>query len=505
MAWPPSPHAAPGWIRRVRTLLSRAKGYDAIRWRQGVAETVEHLLFLTGRLAEPRLRRVLASLRDPPFTFEIRQMGVKVAALMTPEIVLRRLGSVDGATRVVLPGRFRGDLARLEQAFGVPFVRGPDELEDLPEWLGRPGGPPDLSRHDIRIFAEIVEAPQLSVDGIVRRARAYAAQGADVIDLGCLPGTPFPHLEDAVAALRAEGFEVSVDSGDREELARGARAGARYLLSLDETGLDLALESEAVPVVVPARHGDLESLVRACERMMREGKPFLADPILDPIHMGFTASILRYAGLRRRLPEVEMLMGIGNLTELTDADTTGITMTVMGICSELAIRNVLVVQVSPHCRRAIVEADRARRILFRAREEGSLPQRIDPALLCLRDRRPFPRSPAEIDAIAREVRDRNFRIEVAEDGIHVYNRDMHRVADDPFALFPHLGVETDGAHAFYLGVELARAEIAAKLGKRYAQDEPLAWGCAVDPPERNDAHFAPTGSTLCPDRGRKDG
>lgn len=465
---------------------------------------VEHLLFLTGRLAEPRLRRVLESLRDPPFTFEVRQMGVKVAALMTTEIVLRRLGSVGGATRVVLPGRFRGDLERLARAFGVPFVRGPDELEDLPDWLGRPGGPPDLSQYDIRIFAEIVEAPQLDVAAILERARLYRAQGADVIDLGCLPGTPFPHLEDAIQALRAEGFTISVDSGSLSELRRAARTGAHYLLSLDERSLDLAFETEAIPVLVPATPGDLESLVRACERLSRAGKPFLADPILDPIHMGFTASIVRYAELRRRLPEAEMLMGIGNLTELTDADTTGITMTVMGICSELQIRNVLVVQVSPHCRRAIVEADRARRILFRARAEGSLPQRIDASLLCLRDRRPFPRRPAEIAALAAEVRDRNFRIEVAEDGIHIYNRDMHRVADDPFALFPHLGVESDGAHAFYLGVELARAEIAAKLGKRYAQDEPLAWGCAIDPPKHSDMHFALAGSTLHPRDGQKD-
>ncbi|GBD43223.1 hypothetical protein HRbin40_00692 [bacterium HR40] len=469
-----------------------------------MVERAEHILFLTGRLAEPRLRRVLARLGEPPFTFEVRQMGVKVAALMTTEIVLRRLGSVHGATRVVLPGRFRGDLARLEAAFGVPFVRGPDELEDLPEWLGRPGGPPDLSGYDIRIFAEIVEAPQLGVDAILERARRLRAQGADVVDLGCLPGTPFPHLEEAIAALHAEGHRVSVDSGDRHELARAARAGADYLLSLDERGLDLALEHAAVPVLVPARPGDLDSLVRACEQLLRAGKPFLADPVLDPIHMGFAASIVRYAELRRKLPEVEMLMGIGNLTELTDADTTGITMTVMGICSELGIRNVLVVQVSPHCRRAVVEADRARRILFRAREEGSLPQRIDPSLLCLRDRRPFPRTAAEIAELAREVRDRNFRIEVAEDGIHVYNRDLHRVVADPFAVFADLGVERDGGHAFYLGVELARAEIALKLGKRYVQDEPLFWGCAVDPqPSADRSHFAPAGPTVQSGRGRE--
>ena len=78
------------------------------------------------------------------------------------------------------------------------------------------------------------------------------------------------------------------------------------------------------------------------------------------------------------------------------------------------------------------------------------------------------------------MKDKNYRIEAAEDGIHVYNSAGHFVAEDAFALFDKLGVETDGAHAFYLGAELTKAEIAFQLGKRYAQDEPLDWGCAVD-------------------------
>ena len=72
--------------------------------------------------------------------------------------------------------------------------------------------------------------------------------------------------------------------------------------------------------------------------------------------------------------------------------------------------------------------------------------------------------------------DTNLRIEVAEDGIHVYNRDGHHVAADPFDLFPS-SASSRTAHAFYLGVELARAQIAHQLGKRYAQDNELRWGC----------------------------
>jgi dihydropteroate synthase-like protein len=456
----------------------------------------EHLLFLTGHLAEPRLRQVLDTMAPTPFTFEVRNLGVKVAALMTPEIIRRRIGPVGEATRIVLPGRCKGDLAALSETLGVPVVLGPDEVKDLPQFFGKKGAGRDLSRHDCRIFAEIVEASALAVPQILARAEALRAEGADVIDLGCLPGTPFPHLEEAVQALQAAGHVVSVDSGDPEELRRGAKAGAGYLLSLTEETLDLAFEVGAVPVLIPARHGDLDGLIGACERLATAGLPFLADPILDPIHFGFTASIVRYHELRRRLPEAEILMGVGNLTELTDADTTGITMTLMGMVSELEVRNILVVQVSPHCRRAVKEAELARRILHAAKADNSLPQGYDTGLMGLRDRRPFPNSPAEIAENAAAVADPNFRIEVAEDGVHVYNRDGHHVAADPFDLYPKLGVAADGSHAFYLGVELARAQIAHQLGKRYVQDNELRWGCAVPPPSEDRLHLAAPGSTL---------
>jgi len=117
-------------------------------------------------------------------------------------------------------------------------------------------------------------------------------------------------------------------------------------------------------------------------------------------------------------------------------------------------------------------------------------------------RRPFPYSSDEIAQIASEVRDPNFRIQVGERGIHIFNREGLSVAADPYQLFSRLGVEADGAHAFYLGVELARAQIAWQLGKRYAQDEELAWGCAYDPPpEDRLIHRAP-GPTLAARRRR---
>lgn len=456
----------------------------------------EKLVFLTGRLAEDRLSQTLADLELSEGSWEVVSVGVKVAALMTEAIVKKRVPAPIVADRVIVPGRSRMDLASLSEHFGVPFERGPDEIIDLPQFLGRGGKPPDLSKYDVRIFAEIVEAPMLSVDEIVARGLEHAEAGADVIDIGCQPEAAFAHLEEAVRALKAEGLKVSVDSGDMDELRRGALAGADFVLSLDETTLDVVDGTACVPVLVPRPHGDLNSLVRAIELAQSRGVPHIADPILDPIHFGFMTSLERYAELRRQCPETEILMGTGNLTELTDADSQGVTAMLMGICSELAITNVLIVQVSPHTRRTVHEHDAARRVMFRAREDQSLPKGYDGGLLSLHALVPYTSTQDGVAEMAGQVRDANFRIDVTTAGVHIYNRDLLETAVDVFQLFPRLGVEADGGHAFYLGYELAKAETAYRLGKRYAQDQPLDWGVAADRKSEDLVHHAPEGATL---------
>jgi dihydropteroate synthase-like protein len=456
----------------------------------------DHILFLTGHLARARLEKILGESGDLGFTWTVLDVGVKVAALMTEQIINRRLPRPVEANKVMLPGRCRGDLKNLSAEFGVQFIRGPDELKDLPSYFGRRSRNDDLSQHDMRIFAEIVDAPTLTIDAIIERAALMRAAGADVIDLGCLPDTPFPHLEDAVRALQANEHAVSVDSANTEELRRGALAGAQYLLSLTVDTLALAAETSAVPILIPAAHGELLSLLQAAEAAEKLGIRAILDPILDPIHFGFMNSLARYAELRSRLPTAEILMGTGNLTELTDADSDGVTAILLGICSELYIRNLLVVQVSPHTRRTIQEHDAARRIMFAARKDASIPKDYSNALLALHDRKPFPNTPTEIGEIAAEVKDPNFRIETSVDGIHVYNRNGHHLGQDAMSLFEKLGVNNDGAHAFYLGTELMKAEISWLLGKRYAQDEPLDWGCAADRPAEDLTRLAQAGHTL---------
>src|SRR5215471_15968518 len=249
----------------------------------------DRILFLTGHLARARLEAVLAGAGELGFEWSVIDVGVKVAALMTEAIITRRLKRPIDADRVVLPGRCRVDLERLATSFDVPFERGPDELKDLPAYFGGRVRRLDLSRYDMRIFAEIVDAPALTVDQILDGATTMRAAGADVIDIGCRPDTPFPHLEDTVRELRKNGFIVSVDSAATDELRRGGAAGANFLFSLTESTLDIAADTGAVPIVIPAAHADVASLMRAAEAAERRGIRAILDPVIDPIHFGFMA------------------------------------------------------------------------------------------------------------------------------------------------------------------------------------------------------------------------
>jgi dihydropteroate synthase-like protein len=235
----------------------------------------------------------------------------------------------------------------------------------------------------------------------------------------------------------------------------------------------------ATPVLVAREAGNDASLYEAIEWCERKGRDFFADPILDPLPFGLLASLCRYQRLRERHPSAPILVGVGNLTELTEADTSGINALLLGLCVELHASAILTTQVSNHARRAIREADVARRMMYAAREQRTLPKGLTEQLMTVHARRPFSDTPEEIVEIAGQIRDPNFRVQVAQDGIHVYNRDGHHVETDAFALWPRLRLEADGNHAFYMGVELARAETAFKLGKRYVQDQDLDWGCAA--------------------------
>ena len=138
-------------------------------------------------------------------------------------------------------------------------------------------------------------------------------------------------------------------------------------------------------MLIPDTPEDLDSLEATIAHLERLGKPYLVDPIIEPIGTGFAASLGRYLEVRRRHPEAEMFMGIGNLTELTEADSTGVTAMLIGFCQELGIRNVLTTEVIDWARGAVQEAVLAAQLMHFAHEQGTPPKHVDGRLLTVKD------------------------------------------------------------------------------------------------------------------------
>ena len=459
----------------------------------------EHIVFLTGKLAKISLEKVLSDISSKnEFTYEVVDIGVNVAALATINIIIKKMDIKDilKATKIIIPGRCRGEIKDLEKYSGKQCVRGPEELKDIPSFLGLQGKDLDLSKYDTKIIGEITEAPNMSVKEIIRQANTYKKDGADIIDIGCLPSTEFPHLTETIQELKNQNFMVSVDSLDEKNLLKGAKAGADFLLSLQEKSIWIMDEVEAIPIVIPDYPSEEKKFYKLVEKLLKNDKEFIADSILEPINFGFTDSIVRYHSFRKNFPTVEIMMGIGNLTELTHADTAGMNALLFGIASELEINYALCTQVSEHCNKAIIEGNFARRIMHTTKTYSMPPKDISNKLLTLHERKPFPYSTSELKEMWSNVKDKNYRIYVNQDGIHVFNNKNFYTEQDAAEFYQYLDIKNDDGHAYYLGMELARAEIAFLLGKRYDQDEILKWGCSVEISDDDIMKFKTAGHTM---------
>jgi dihydropteroate synthase-like protein len=311
------------------------------------------------------------------------------------------------------------------------------------------------------------------------------AEGADLIDIGCDPGATWSGVGDAVKSLRDVGLRVSIDSFDPAEVEAAVKAGAELVLSVNSSNLAAARSWGCEVVAVPDVPATLEGLDRTVETLTAWGVPFRIDPVIEPIGFSFAASLGRYLDVRRRYPQAEMMMGVGNLTELTDADSAGINIVLLGFCQELGIRSVLTTQVINWCRSCVRELALARRLVHHAVTQRALPKHLEPDLVLLRDPRLQVHGEATLTELARRVTDRNFRLFAESGMIHVINGKMYLQGDDPFDLFAQMREreEIDPAHAFYLGYEMAKAMTALTLGKNYVQDQALRWGFLMRPEE----------------------
>lgn len=442
----------------------------------------QRLLFVTGRLAEHSLREVVLPLSERlGFRFEIIVPGIQVAALLNTQLLLKRLVVPPETDQIILPGWCQGNVQELSEKFGCPVHLGPKDLRDLPEYFGLGKRPPtSLDRYSIEIIGEINHATRLPLSELLNQSNLMRASGADVIDVGCIPGESSPRITEIVRALRSDGFRVSIDSFDRSEVESAVNAGAELILSCNHSNVHWLSELGTEVVAIPDQPSDFNSLRTLVDQLQAAKIPFRLDPIIEPIGMGFTASLGRYLQTRQDFPDLPIMMGIGNVTELSEVDSAGVNLVLAAICEELGIQSVLTTQVIPWCRTAIAEFDAARRLVWYSIANRVIPKHLSSALVMLRDPKWAGRTNESLQQLASAITDPNFRIFAENGQLHVMNRFGYYQGNDPFLLFQQVldqrSNSIDSGHAFYLGYELARAELALLLGKQYEQDAPMRWG-----------------------------
>ena len=438
-------------------------------------------LFVTGRLAEQPLRRLLAGLAEQVgFEYDVAVMPITVAALITPRWLARRIRVPEGTTCVLVPGHCQGDLVPLEEAAGVPVRRGPRDFRELPEFFGHATGRSDYGDWDIELLATITKASERTVDAVVEQADRLTDDGADVIVLEGQPDRPWPRLVDAVRALRGEGHRVAV-----------ARAGVADTRAAVEEGIKLALPHSHEQCLAVAELGcevvvtwndesDWAGLEQTVGGLTGRGAAFRIDPGLRPIGRGVAASLVRLHTIKERWPDIPRVMSLDAITETSGVDAAGLHLMLLGLCQELGVGSVLVSQEANWNRTAVRECHQARQVTHYAAQHRGLARDVDPELLMLRDGATLEFGAGELDRLAEVLKDPSPRIFAEGDRLHAVRAGSHLESEDPYDLFDQLQAtgdrKLDAAEAFYVGYEMAKAVTALTLGKTYRQDEALDWG-----------------------------
>ena len=123
--------------------------------------------------------------------------------------------------------------------------------------------------------------------------------------------------------------------------------------------------------------------------------------------------------VRKRYPDAEMMMGIGNISELTDVDSAGVNTILLGICQELGIRSILTTQVINWARSSVKECDIARRVVHYAITNRVPPKHLETQLLTLRDPETTVYGQQMLDDLAASIKDPNYRLYAEEGRIHL--------------------------------------------------------------------------------------
>lgn len=354
----------------------------------------------------------------------------------------------------------------------------------------------------MRVLAEIANAPLLSTEDLIKKAEYFIKSGADMVDIGMVAGENLAHkIPEMVSTLKqiAGDIPVSIDTLNPLEIESAVKSGVDMVLSLDhgncEELLPLMEEKQIPAVILPTNFKKgwvphtVEERVRSLEDLREKCRKIdvVADLILDPINSrSIVDSIMACHQYHDKNPE-PVFFGVGNVTELLDTDSTGVNALLSGIAMELGASILFTPEESGKTVRSVYELAVSSKMMFLAKNRGSIPKDLGINLLVFKDKRLPEKVMEEFDVPVFEaegtkkfVQDDagSFKIMINDNEIMVVHYknmepDVAIVGQSAKKIYEELlnrKLVSRLEHAAYLGAELQKAEIAMVTGKNYTQD-----------------------------------
>ncbi len=488
------------------------------------------ILVVTGRLAENAVRR---SVGDDA---EVLVLAIEVAAFVTPAL-LRRFLPPKKYDMILVPGLVPGDFSSIEKEIHTPIRLGPKHTVDLGFVLSfvndtdfsakvpacellrekRKGSAIEkilelenksmapISIKDVKlagnsrmkVMAEVVDAGHLPHHELTNRIQYFVRQGADIIDLGLSIDTSEEEGIRAVEiARRATDLPISVDTLNPYLLNSAIESGIDIVLSLNSRNIDEVKENiikNSTPaVIIPDRSNDIENLFRNIDHAKEIGiKNIIADPVLEPPGHGLAASLSRYYEFRQQDSTTPLFFGVGNVTELLDADSLGMNAILSAIAMELGASILFTPEYSFKARGSVSELKAASCMMMLAKDRSSAPKDLGIDLLMAKEKRGrgFGKIPEKvIEAKGYEKWNLDpagsFRLEITDTCIRNGKPEYGKIiahhneisitgitGKEVLDTIIKLGLISRIDHAAYLGRELMKAELAIKFRRSYSQDD----------------------------------
>ncbi len=504
------------------------------------------ILLATGRKAEAMVKDAVRILAISPSNCDVLTQGLGIAAFSTPESLRKALKKHFNAEKeydlILVSGLCKADFSYLEKEIGTPIRLGPRHAYDIGEALKFAEEiefssltPADVFLAEkrkesaknqlyelessvkekfsvkgvkigggarMKVCAEIVDATQMTEEEIHRRMDHFLKSGADIIDFGVHVDAKSKEVKKAVkdALSFASDVPLSVDTLDAELILAGIEAGADIVLSLNKENIpevgDEVGGNDIAAVVIPdfdaggkSEGKNSESLFTNMKMAEEHGiKNIIADPVLNAVGYGIAESLYNYYHFRLQDKSTPLFFGVGNVTELIDADSGGVNATLAGIASELNANVLFTPEYSDKARGSVRELRIASEMMALAKARKSAPKDIGLDLLMLKEKRrkPIMRIHDKESIVAKE--NAKWRLdpkgcfsigicEIEGDNM-IYakhsptgKRIVGRSAKGIMDTILRLDMVSLHEHASYLSKELTKAELALRLDRSYEQDE----------------------------------